>query len=70
MLQMQKLLYELKDNPDFVYWYYHSATAAGVPSSLIVILLLGILRYLGRNWVFDDASESTDAPINVQNHFF
>lgn len=34
------------------------------------LLLLGCLRYLGRGWTFDDASESTGISVGVASNFF
>ena len=38
--------------------------------SPIKLLLLGSLRYLGRDWIFDDLQESTGISIEVHRLFF
>ena len=48
----------------------NSKSCSGIPATPLELLLLGALRYLGRYWTFDDASESADVLISVQNYFF
>jgi hypothetical protein len=38
--------------------------------SLVELLVLGSLRYLGRGWTFDDIEESTAIDKEVHRHFF
>jgi hypothetical protein len=35
-----------------------SADATGLPSSPIVLIILGALQYLGHGWTFDDVEEA------------
>jgi hypothetical protein len=39
-------------------------------SSLIELLVLGLLRYIGRGWTFDDIKEQTAISNEVHRLFF
>ena len=54
----------------FARWWDDSASACKIPASPMELLLFGSLRYLGREWTFDDITESTGISINVLTHFF
>ena len=50
---------EIKSSDLFDVWSEDKVDAVGVPSSPIELLVLGVLRYLGRGWCFDDLEEQT-----------
>ena len=54
-----ELAAELEDTEDFRTWKLGSTNCQGVPATPIPLLLLAVLRYLGRAWTHDDLSEST-----------
>ena len=54
-----KHLDEVKRSPLFKIWEDGRTDCVGNPSCPIELLLLGVLRYLGRGWCFDDLSEQT-----------
>ncbi len=54
-----ELAAELKDTEDFRTWKQGSANCHAVPATPIPLLLLAVLRYLGRAWTLDDLSKST-----------
>lgn len=56
----------MKSSPLFNQWEDGRTDAYGKRSSPIELLLLGVLRYLGRGWCFDDLSEQTC--INEETH--
>lgn len=64
-----KLLGKIKNNKLFFRWT-HRPDAFWRFSAPIELLLLGSLRYLGRNCTFDDLEELTGISENLHRHFF
>ena len=58
-LSFQKHLAEVKESPLFKAWGDSAKDCIGNESSPIELLLLGVLRYIGRGWCFDDLEEQT-----------
>ncbi|KAI2504248.1 Plant transposon protein [Fragilaria crotonensis] len=54
-----ELAAELEETEDFQTWKQGSTNCYGVPATPIPLLLLAVLRYLGRAWTLDDLSENT-----------
>lgn len=50
---------ELEATDDFQQWRHGSRNCFGTRAAPISLLLLAVLRYLGRAWTLDDLSEST-----------
>ena len=50
------LLEDISNHPSFA--EYHRCDCIGHRSTLLPLLLLGSLRYLGRSWTFEDLEES------------
>ena len=63
-----RLLDDVKNHPSFA--EYHRLDAVGHRSTLLSLLLLGALRYLGRSWTFDDLEESTAISRESHRQFF
>jgi len=55
----QKHLKEVKEHPLFQTWSEHNRDCCGNKPAPIELLLLGVLRYLGRGWTLDDLEEAT-----------
>lgn len=51
-------------------WWKERPDAVGNPGSPIELLMLGVLRILGRGWVFDDIYEATRISPRVIRAFF
>lgn len=70
----QEILEGLKGHSDFAQWYSHDKgrgrDAKGELASPIELLLLGVLRYLGRGWTFDDLEEVTCIGKETHRRFF
>jgi hypothetical protein len=64
----QKLLDLVKGDEVFQRW--QRSDAAGRLSSPIELLLLGVLRYIGRGWTFDDLEENTSISEETHRQFF
>ena len=62
----QKQLEEVKNHPLFKKWSDTATDCTGKKSSPIELLLLGVLRYLGRGWTLDDLEEAT--AISKESH--
>ena len=41
----------------------------GDPLSNLQLLLLGVLRFIGRNWTLDDVSEANGISVDTNNAF-
>jgi hypothetical protein len=54
-----ELTAELEETDSFRQWRHGSRNYFGVLAAPISVLLLAVLRYLGRAWTLDDLSEST-----------
>jgi hypothetical protein len=50
---------ELEHCPLFSRWHSGKCNVTGLPSSPLPLLLLSVLRYLGRSWTIDDLAEAT-----------
>ena len=62
------LLEDIGNHPSFA--EYHRCDCVGHRSTLLPLLLLGSLRYLGRSWTFDDLEESTAISRESHRVFF
>jgi len=62
------LLHQIKSDNRFEPWCGHKCNRK--KSSPIELLLLGLLRYLGRGWTFDDIKEQTAISVSVHRIFF
>ena len=62
------LLEDVSNNEIFA--EYHRHDCVGERSTLLPLLLLGALRYLGRSWTFDDLEESTAISRESHRQFF
>jgi len=63
-----ELLEMVKADDRFERW--KSCDATGRPSSPIELLVLGVLRVLGRGWTFDDLDEATAVGEETHRQFF
>ena len=54
-----ELTTEIEGEEAFLAWREGSTNCYGVPATPILLLLLAVLRYLGRAWTLDDLSENT-----------
>ena len=61
---------EVKQSNLFKQWTTGSCDAAGNPSTPIELLVLGVLRYLGRAVTFDDLEEHTGISEETHRRFF
>ena len=64
----EELARDCKGHELFKRWT--GCNAAGKESSLIKLIVLGALRYLGRGWTFDDLEEATAISQEVHRVFF
>ena len=62
------LLEDISNHPSFA--EYHRCDCIGHRSTLLPLLILGSLRYLGRSWTFDDLEESTAISRESHRVFF
>jgi len=62
------LLRQIKSDNRFECWCGHKCN--GKKLLPIELLLLGLLRYLGRGWTFDDIEEQTAISVSVHHNFF
>ena len=62
------LLEDISNHPSFS--EYHRCDCIGHRSTLLPLLILGSLRYLGRSWTFDDLEESTAISRESHRVFF
>ena len=62
------LLNILEFEPTFLRWM--TTDAAGRESSPLCLLLLGVLRYIGRGWTFDNLEEITSINEETHRQFF
>jgi hypothetical protein len=66
--QFLQLVEDIRSNNLFDRWCgYKSNNKKVLP---VELLLLGLLRYLGRGWTFDDCEESTAIDKDVHRTFF
>ena len=61
------LVEDIKEDDRFSQW--NSSDATGVKASDIHLLLLGVLRYIGRGWTLDDVSEANGISRTVNRLF-
>ena len=58
---------EIQEHDIFKRWT--RVDAVGDPPSNLKLLLLGALRYIGRNWTLDDISEANGISVDTNNNF-
>lgn len=69
--QFKELVADAKACPTyFARWFDGSKDAVGNLATPLEILILGVLRYLGRGWTFDDLHENTGVHAEVHRQFF
>ncbi len=69
--QFKELVADAKTCPRyFKRWLDNSRSATGQSAAPLEILILGVLRYLGRGWTFDDLWENTGVHAEVHCQFF
>ena len=66
--QFLELVEDICSNDLFDRWCGYKSNNKKV--SLVELLILGSLRYLGRGWTFDDCEESTAIDSDVHRSFF
>ena len=62
------LVDEMMEHENF--WWWMSNDCFGVESSNIHLLVLDFLRYIGRNWTFDNLEEATASYRENHRQFF
>ena len=68
--KFKELLKDLEIHLLFSKWRDGNTNCAGKQTSLLLLLLLGTLRYLGRGWCFDDCEEQTCISEETHHRFF
>ena len=58
---------EIQEHDIFKRWT--RVDAVGDPPSNLKLLLLGALRFIGRNWTFDDICKANGISIDTNNNF-
>ena len=66
--QFLELVEDIRSNDLFDQWCGYKSNNKRV--SPVELLILGLLRYLGRGWTFDDCEESTAIDSDVHQSFF
>jgi len=66
--QFLELVEDIRSNDMFEQWCGYKSNYKRV--SPVKLLILGLLRYLGRGWTFNDCEESTAIHSDVQWSFF
>ena len=62
-----ELFHDIKQHVIFKRWT--GVDAVGDPPSNMQLLLLGVLRFIGRNWILDDVSEANGISVDTNNAF-
>lgn len=69
--QYLELVAYTKTSPEyFKRWFDDSTDVTGERAAPLEILVLGVLRYLGRGWTFDDLWENTGVHAETHRQFF
>jgi hypothetical protein len=69
--QYLELVAYAKTSPEyFKRWFDDSKDVTGESAAPLEILILGVLRYLGRGWTFDDLWENTGIHAETHRQFF